>query len=260
MANWSIQDDYHSSGAIEAYEHDGVPVLVAHGGRYPTAISDTGLSTKETSHILIAVAGGHSSLHGEFYSWVTVTAMGGWESNGYRKVLSVYKENTYDEAQYTSSPEHWIAKGKQHLTEAINMLRGMDDVYQNSKNIVERGTPYRHPLTREEYETACRECGVEPCTDNECDSYGVRYGDFRYPEYSPEHVLAMSLAYNRLRQIDKDKAEREAQARQSADTGVRREPMAKTGQLWEPCEQCGREPVYMPLLLCDKCWPMAGGE
>jgi len=29
----------------------------------------------------------------------------------------------------------------------------------------------------------------------------------------------------------------------------------KTGQLWEPCPRCGNEPVYMPLHLCDDCWP-----
>ncbi len=29
----------------------------------------------------------------------------------------------------------------------------------------------------------------------------------------------------------------------------------KDGQLWEPCEQCGDEPCYTPLFLCDKCWP-----
>lgn len=28
------------------------------------------------------------------------------------------------------------------------------------------------------------------------------------------------------------------------------------GQLWEPC-QCGDEPVYLPLHLCEKCWPGA---
>jgi len=29
----------------------------------------------------------------------------------------------------------------------------------------------------------------------------------------------------------------------------------QTGQLWEECPRCGREPVYMPLHLCDHCWP-----
>lgn len=28
----------------------------------------------------------------------------------------------------------------------------------------------------------------------------------------------------------------------------------KQGQLWESCK-CGNEPVYLPLLLCSKCWP-----
>ena len=27
------------------------------------------------------------------------------------------------------------------------------------------------------------------------------------------------------------------------------------GQIWEPCPKCGREPVYMPLFVCDHCWP-----
>lgn len=35
-----------------------------------------------------------------------------------------------------------------------------------------------------------------------------------------------------------------------ADTAVKKE-----GQLWEECERCGREPCYMPLHLCDRCWP-----
>lgn len=28
-----------------------------------------------------------------------------------------------------------------------------------------------------------------------------------------------------------------------------------TGQLWEECPRCGREPIYMPLHLCEHCWP-----
>ena len=32
-------------------------------------------------------------------------------------------------------------------------------------------------------------------------------------------------------------------------------PPGAQGQLWEECERCGEEPVYMPLMLCAKCWP-----
>lgn len=27
------------------------------------------------------------------------------------------------------------------------------------------------------------------------------------------------------------------------------------GQLWEECDGCGHEPIYMPLMLCEMCWP-----
>lgn len=32
-------------------------------------------------------------------------------------------------------------------------------------------------------------------------------------------------------------------------------PPHKEGELWEECPHCRREPVYMPLLVCDRCWP-----
>jgi hypothetical protein len=34
----------------------------------------------------------------------------------------------------------------------------------------------------------------------------------------------------------------------------------KQGQIWEECEQCGNQPVYLPLLLCDDCWPKNNNE
>ena len=36
--------------------------------------------------------------------------------------------------------------------------------------------------------------------------------------------------------------------------------MKKQGQLWEPCERCGNEPSYMPLGLCNRCWPKGEPE
>jgi hypothetical protein len=35
------------------------------------------------------------------------------------------------------------------------------------------------------------------------------------------------------------------------------EPPGATGQLWEECECCGREPIYMPHMVCVACWPPA---
>ena len=48
--------------------------------------------------------------------------------------------------------------------------------------------------------------------------------------------------------------------RQEAEAAARSQPSGNTpvercGQLWEPCENCGKEPVYLPLHRCDSCWP-----
>lgn len=52
-----------------------------------------------------------------------------------------------------------------------------------------------------------------------------------------------------------DRLIRKRRSNQTFETDVK-----KTGQLWEPCPRCGREPVYMPLGLCDHCWPAGSIE
>ena len=31
--------------------------------------------------------------------------------------------------------------------------------------------------------------------------------------------------------------------------------MKKEGQIWQECLHCGAEPSYLPLELCESCWP-----
>ena len=31
--------------------------------------------------------------------------------------------------------------------------------------------------------------------------------------------------------------------------------VAKGGKIWEECPNCGFEPIYLPLSLCERCWP-----
>lgn len=49
---------------------------------------------------------------------------------------------------------------------------------------------------------------------------------------------------------DGEAVERRARRQKPVNCGPK-----KTGQLWEECPRCGREPIYMPLHLCDRCWP-----
>jgi ribosomal protein S14 len=112
----------------------------------------------------------------------------------------------------------------------------------------------KHFVSRTEYETACGAVNVGALSDDECQSYGVRYGDFRYPQYDPDHIVKMHLAYLRMCALDEAEEQEKRQAEAERQPAAAHPP-SKTGQLWEPCEVCGREPVYMPLMLCDRCWP-----
>ena len=107
------------------------------------------------------------------------------------------------------------------------------------------------PLSRNDYLRECKRFRVQALSDDECDSYGVKYGNFYGFGYPTKTCVEMALAYRRLKAIEACREE----ARKLSPTPAQPWPPAQTGQLWEPCENCGREPVYMPLHVCDECWP-----
>jgi len=114
--------------------------------------------------------------------------------------------------------------------------------------------PYR-ALSRVEYEMLCAEYGVTPNADKDLfPSYGLKYGDFGMSHYH-------TLTENRQAGIEGTIHQRRSwgieREKKDEKTGVSVQPptpeVKKTGQLWEPCPKCGKEPVYMPLHLCKDC-------
>lgn len=229
---WSIEKNYHASGVIELFEQDGVPVLVAQAGRYPDAVSDDGRSTKETPHVLISVHKG-----------VAVYAIGEWH-HSYRRQLKVFA------IQDDACIDEMILVGKSKIKDAICELQRMNEKYDEAAEIVTQALKYEKPFARDEYEVACVTCSVEPMSDADCLGYGVKYGDFTFPEYTAKHIVKMHLAMRRMQWLMAD----EANNRALHVATLPESKLQKGGQLWEPCERCGAEPVYMPLHLCDKCW------
>ena len=69
------------------------------------------------------------------------------------------------------------------------------------------------PLTRDEYEAACKYAGVDALPDSDCDSYRVRYGEFvpwldsndEPAGYTPERAVKMVLAAKRLAGIKRER-------------------------------------------------------
>lgn len=68
------------------------------------------------------------------------------------------------------------------------------------------GVPSR--TTREEYEAACVRAGVPARTDENIlrSSYGLTYGQFAIPEYTPEQIIDRRLALTRLRMLEAEQA------------------------------------------------------
>ena len=69
-------------------------------------------------------------------------------------------------------------------------------------------------LSRKEYEAECSKLSIIPLPDSECDSYGVKYGEFepwldddKIAGYEPGYCVAMALAGKRLSGIKKEKSE-----------------------------------------------------
>lgn len=103
-------------------------------------------------------------------------------------------------------------------------------------------------LTRDEFEAICADIGKDAPADSDLGGYGDKYGSFFWPQYqrdNPDHII---LAARQARFFTLPKPEPKPEPAPPTS------PPAKEGQLWEPC-RCGREPVYMPLELCDQCWP-----
>lgn len=247
-----VGEKWHDKHAIEVFDHRGVPVLVHHLGHYPEA-TDGSVTTRDCACIKVTIGGGfRSDATGtkRYYTGVAVHVDGaGWRGmSGTKRTLLVWQcEGREEHDDYAE----FISAARDHLDEAVEVLSTLDAIYDAADARIAQGWAYTEPFTeRADYEAACAALGVEARSDEECAAYGVRYGDFRYPSCSPDHIVTMRLA--RLRMVALD---RTAEVARKAPLPVVDRPSQRTGQLWEPCERCGGEPVYMPLHLCDKCWP-----
>lgn len=232
-----IKNDGHAAAVLQYFEHDGIPVVVFPEGRYPSVVDDDDGEDVPCVQVVLH----WSSIAGEILYDGWRVAAAGCYVDGRQRRLDV----TAGVCAATSSPYTAIDAAQDHLDAASAVLRSIDETYERAYARIREGTRYTEPFaTREEYEAACTNLGVKALADVDC--YGVRHGAFSFPEYEPDHVLAMGLARLRLRALDAEKPERVAEAIIVP---------AKQGQLWEPCKKCGHEPVYMPLNLCERCWP-----
>ncbi|GGB34531.1 hypothetical protein GCM10011316_03250 [Roseibium aquae] len=117
------------------------------------------------------------------------------------------------------------------------------------------------PMAREEYEAICREHGHDILDDDtlsllvelhELDSIDLCLPSMPLIEGVE---LAINLQRGQTVKIEEPIPTPRTPTKHIDEMG--RVVPEKYGQLWEGCEQCGREPVQMPLFLCEDCWPKA---
>lgn len=138
----------------------------------------------------------------------------------------------------------YLEEAKRHLD--LEAFRQIPASYQAAYDRIVQSEPYRGALSRAEYESACQALGVACDPDDRCSEWG----EFGYPAYAPDEVVRHRLNQWRALGIRK-----EANARAQAAPLPPEAIPEPNGQLWEPCEQCGKEPIYMPLHVCQDCWP-----
>lgn len=239
---------YHAHAFIAAYLDRGIPVLIHETGHHPAALLPDDTSTRDEPHIPITTSGG-TDRDGPFWDGVGVSAVGRFVG-GFRRALKVYGRSDLQTRSRDRAP--LVAEGETQIPRAHVVLAGLDAAYGAAAARTACLKDWRRALTREEYERACAECGVRARHDDQCSTWG----SFSFPEYTPDQVVAAVLAQNRGAYIERQA--RQAQEARSAEAMRRPRPAPPMeGQLWEGCERCDREPCYLPLMLCENCWPKA---
>lgn len=249
---WQFQGaGAEQGGAFKVLVHQGVPVIVRRAGTYWDARSDE-QSTKTAAHIVISI--GWGAINGVvYYGDCDVSVIGARPTVAdSRKVMPV-KKMRFEPELHEKTPDHSIAVGMSHLDEAVKVLLSLDETFQKAKDQLAFLDGVAAILERSEYERLCEANGVKRRSDADCSSYGVQHGVFSFPEHDVGTIAEMEMARRRLRGVEREQAGNGA-GLEVADREAGQETK-KEGQLWEACEKCGAEPVYMPLHLCARCWP-----
>lgn len=228
-------------------------MLVHSSGVYPEAMSVHGESTRDAlPHFRItytsSVSNGPQGRSVAYRSiCLSATHRPEHTRNGATMTLTLWQKALPDVADI----EPHLAEAKAQVARQGRVaLEAVPQRYAEAWARIDQADAYGHVLSRGEYEAACEALGVEVVPDDRCNGRG----DFTFPSYDAETVLARRLSQRRAAGKQKEMAAAAGKAECQPATG-RDEPVRPQGQLWEPCPHCGQEPVWMPLHVCMSCWP-----
>lgn len=195
-----ITPDNHASAVIEAFEYRGVIVLIHEAGRYPAVTAPDGRCTKTCPHIKISIC----------WDYPHVTAIAGYRSDG--RLLALPINDHLSRKPADQSREGLIAYGKTFLDQAVEAIPTIAQMYDDANAIYSWVASLPSPLTREAYESACAERGIDPIFDLQLS----RFGDFSFPAYDLNELPRALLHQKRAFAVEQETAAAEA-ARRAED-------------------------------------------
>ena len=82
-------------------------------------------------------------------------------------------------------------------------IRRLDNKVSEHESLMKKLWDLPAQMSRKEYEYAASKLGVDAIPDSDIrESYGIKFGDFRWPEYTNDYVVKMFLARLRLKGME----------------------------------------------------------
>ncbi len=242
MSQWSLTNPSRENLHLEWFLYNHILIKIHSAGQYPILVRKDGTFDNEVPHVEVILGYFHEK-NKIYYNDVSVRVYSP-KKNRPSIVMTVWKSGAQPK---NLSADILINLAKMQFSHALELLKNMKDEFKKSKERVKEARAYPTIFnTRAAYESACKKLNVEALSDEICKSYGVQYGTFQFPDYTGNHCLKMKLARRRLRGLLKSAKNNPEQKHSIPE---------KAATLHMPCKVCEREPCFMPLHLCEHCWP-----
>lgn len=242
MSQWSLTNPSQLKLHFEWFLYKGILVKVHAAAQYPILMKKNGTFDNEVPQIEV-ILGHFPENNKDYYNDVTVRIYSP-KKNYPAVMISVWKSGPQPKSL---SPDILVNLAEMQLSTAFDLLKNIGNLFKLAKARVKEARAFPTIFkTRSEYQLACDKLDVEALPDELCRSYGVQYGVYKFPDYNGDHCLTMKLARRRLRGLNNDT---------KSDAHPAEKPPYPEKEVWEHCKICGREPVYLPLHLCEHCWP-----
>ena len=185
----TIKQDNHASAVIQIDEYNNTPVLIHHGGRYPSLVNDKGVRIEKYIDVALYYDGYHVSARAEP------------GADRQPRGLHIGVAHTLEEAA-----DFYHA--------AWRSIAEIPALYDKAETVAKEFARWNGPISRDVYEAIARDNKFDALSDAEIsNNYAVEYGDFDWPSYTLEECVKYWSHQRRLNALKKEEGARKSQTR-----------------------------------------------